>query len=257
MSEYDDRTKMGGANSRFHTTCWTEILSSRTSDETQTRLIINNLLSRYWKPVYCYLRRKGYDNESAKDLTQGFFHEVVLNRELIQRADRSKGRFRTFLLTALDRYVVDMHNRETTSRRIPTGKMFRLNEIDLPDVSVAPLDATPEQSFLYAWVSDLLDQVLVEVKDEYYSTGKENHWKVFLARLLDPIVKNTHPLSLTEICQRYDIDSEAKASNMVITVKRRLRRALERHLHQVVESNREVQQELNDLQNIFSENSAG
>lgn len=97
---------MGGYDSRFYTTCWTVIADSNTDDETRNRLIINDLLSRYWKPVCCYLRRKGHDNESAKDLTQGFFCEIVLGRELIKKANKRKGRFRTFLLTALDRYVI-------------------------------------------------------------------------------------------------------------------------------------------------------
>jgi len=68
-----DKTTMGGSREMFQTTCWTEIISAKTTDQARQKLIINNLLSRYWKPVYCYLRRKGHSNESAKDLTQGFF----------------------------------------------------------------------------------------------------------------------------------------------------------------------------------------
>jgi len=199
--------------------------------------------------VYCYLRRKGYDNETAKDLTQGFFHEVVLHRELIQKADRSKGRFRTFLLTALDRYVIDVHNRKTTAKRHPAGRLFSLDGIDVSVDSVASSQITPEEGFNYIWVSTVLDQVLSDVREQCYDSGKETHWRVFRARLLDPVINDVAPLSLTEICMKYGIESERKASNMIITVKRRLKKSLNRCLENYSPSDSEA--ELEELKGVF------
>ena len=68
----------GGARQRFLTTQWS-LIENIKSGEDQDKLLIGFLLEEYWKPVYCYLRRTGHDNEQAKDLTQAFFHEVVLN----------------------------------------------------------------------------------------------------------------------------------------------------------------------------------
>lgn len=257
MSIMRDRTSMGGTDGMFHTTCWTQIIDSKTTNEARESLIINDLLNKYWKPVYCYLRRKGYDNESAKDLTQGFFHEVVLGRKLIQRADKTKGKFRTFLLTALDRYTVDVYDKETAGKRRPTGKIFQIDDFDIPDISEDILDLDPEQGFHYAWVSDLLDQVLSEVEQECLNSNKEVHWKVFCARLLDPIVNSSKPLSLSEICEKYNIENESRASNMIITVKRRLRKALERYLHRFAKSDPEIEQEIYELLKIFSRAAQG
>ena len=117
MELYDDSTTMGGENKIFPATRWSEIINLRMSDEAQKILIIDKFLRRYWKPIYCYLRSKGYDNEKTKDMTQGFFQEVVLGRELIQKAQQTKGHFRTLLLTALDRYVIDLHRYEATRKR--------------------------------------------------------------------------------------------------------------------------------------------
>jgi DNA-directed RNA polymerase specialized sigma24 family protein len=247
MPKFNDRTTMGGSKNTFRTTCWTEILNLRTSDETRKRLIINDLLSRYWRPVYCYLRRKGYNNEPAKDLTQGFFNEIVLGRELFQQADRAKGTFRYFLLKALDRYAIDMYRRETASKRNPADKMFQLDDIDLPELPAAASDATPEQGFHYAWVSDLLDQTLSEVKDEYFSLDKGVYWEVFYARCVAPIMINTKPPSLTEICAKYGVEERTRASNMIATVKRRLGRIFARYLQQYVPPNSDVEQELSEL----------
>ena len=87
-----DQTDMGGLRESFLTTHWS-LIDGIQKHQDKDRLLISLLLERYWKPVYCYLRRKGYHNEEAKDLTQGFFHEIVLNRCLVERADSSKGRF--------------------------------------------------------------------------------------------------------------------------------------------------------------------
>lgn len=61
MAQYGDGTTMGGENKMFPVTRWSEIIDLRMSDEAQKTLIINELLRRYWKPIYCCLRRKGYD----------------------------------------------------------------------------------------------------------------------------------------------------------------------------------------------------
>ncbi len=248
---------MGGKVQRFHTTCWTQIGDIKTSDKAKEQMIINELLGLYWKPVYCYLRHKGNSNEIAKDLTQGFFHEVVINRNLIQQVDRTKGKFRTFLLTALDRYARDVHQKETAGKRKPSGKLFSLDEFDTPDISVEIPDLNAEQGFHYAWITDLLDHIFAEVELECINTQKGIHWKVFSSRVLNPIINNTKAASLSEICAELGIDSESAASTMVITVKRRLRKALERNLAKLSQSGKEIEEEINELLKIFSVNPAG
>jgi len=122
----ENHTDIGGIREAFLTTHWSFIEAVGNGTEEREKAMIGLLLERYWKPVYCYLRRKGYKNEDAKDLTQGFFQEVVLGRELIQQADRSKGRFRTFLLTTLDRYLINMQKAQTAQKRMPRHKLSYL-----------------------------------------------------------------------------------------------------------------------------------
>ena len=92
--------------SRFQTTSWTLIVRARAS-----RADLQELLSVYWSPVYAYLRRSGVDPHDAADLTQGFLSEVVLDRGFVERADPERGRFRSFLLSALSKFVIDEHRR--------------------------------------------------------------------------------------------------------------------------------------------------
>ena len=138
---YHDQTSMGGTGGVFLTTHWSLIEDSKSDDE-RSRALIGLLLERYWKPVYFYLRRKGHDNEEAKDLTQGFFTEIILDRGLARKVERSKGKFRTLLLTALDHYVISVARYDKRKKRRPAALVVLDSEMPIPDPSLTdPRDA--------------------------------------------------------------------------------------------------------------------
>jgi RNA polymerase sigma-70 factor (ECF subfamily) len=244
----EDKTDIGGIQEAFLTTHWSLVDSIDTSnDADKNRGLVGLLLKRYWKPAYCYLRRKGYDNEEAKDLTQGFFHEVVLGRQLIEKADRSKGRFRSYLLVALNNYISTVHAAQTAQKRMPEGRLIPLDMTDPPDFCRVVRGYTPEESFDYVWVSALLEQVLEDVETTCCGEGKTVHWRVFRERVLAPITNGTDPPSLGEICHKYDIESPRVASNMIITIKRRFQAILRKHLSETVTSDSEIEDELAEI----------
>lgn len=247
-----DQTSMGGTAKAFLTTHWS-LIKDIESDDERNRSLIDLLIRRYWKPVYFYLRRKGYNNEQAKDLTQGFFHEVVLSRKLVQSADPAKGRFRSLLLSALERYLIDQIDKETARKRIPKEKLVSLDvgeNWDLPDVV---LESSPDDSYNYGWVSALLDQILSQVQAKCREQDMEVHWNIFNDRVVRPIVEDAACPSLTEVCRKYGIESEKKASNMMITVKRCFQAALKECVRNTVASEQEINEELREIMRFFLE----
>jgi RNA polymerase sigma-70 factor (ECF subfamily) len=151
---FDDYTDMGGVRDEFLTTHWSVIEDVGLSGDDKNHALIGLLIETYWKPVYCYLRRRGYGNEQAKDLAQGFFQEVVLGRKLIEKAEQTKGRFRSFLLVALNRYVIDIGDEQAAQKRIPNNKLVSLDWIDSLDLPEPAIELDPEDCFNYAWISD-------------------------------------------------------------------------------------------------------
>jgi RNA polymerase sigma-70 factor (ECF subfamily) len=250
-------TAIGATGGVFLTTHWSLIDEVGSGEEARNRALIGLLMHRYWKPVYCYLRRKGCDNEQAKDLTQGFFHEVVLRRRLIERADAAKGRFRSFLLMALDRYLVNAYERETAQKRRPKGRLVSLDAVDPCDLPASVAESSPEETFHYAWLSTLLERVLHQVQTQCHDEGKAVHWQVFRARVLDPITKRTAPLPFKEICAEHGIADEARASNMLITVKRRFKAVLRQHLRESVISDDHVAGEVEEIRRLFPDFAQG
>jgi RNA polymerase sigma-70 factor (ECF subfamily) len=247
----DDYTDIGGTGEAFLTTHWSLIESAGSGEEARNRALIGLLMNRYWKPVYCYIRRKGYGNEQAKDLTQGFFHEVVWERHLIEKADAAKGRFRSFLLLALDRYLVNEQESQAAQKRAPRGRLVPLDMVEPPQLPESLAGSTPEDIFHYAWVSALLEGVLKQVEAKCCEEGKTVHWQVFRDRVLRPIMDRTDPVPLKEICTRYGIDGEAKASNMIITVKRRFQAVLRQQLRSSVVSDEHAEGEVEEIRRFF------
>ncbi|MGB2819733.1 MAG: hypothetical protein WBF17_02035 [Phycisphaerae bacterium] len=247
---------MGGEDSRFQTTHWTEILGACTADNPRQREALGQVLGRYWRPVYCYLRRKGYENEESKDLVQGFFYEAILKGGLLQRVSQTKGRFRTLLLRVLNRYCANIRRSQAAGKRRPDGGLVRLDAAAAQWLSDGNPEADPEQAFHYAWVSQLLDEVLIAVEARCGAEGKLVHWHVFRERVLDPILFREERPSLPALCRRYRIPYETKASNMIVTVKRRFQREMARRIRELVGSDADVEQETRDLLKILSEGGA-
>ncbi len=235
----------------FLTTHWSLIEAAGSQEQDRDRALIGLLLERYWRPVYCYLRRKGYSNEEAKDLTQGFFHEVVLHRHLVEKADPAKGRFRSFLLRALNFYLSDVRDAETTRKRIPKDKLVCLDFIEETELPTSGQELTPEDCFDSTWISVLLERALTQVEAKCHEDDKTVHWYVFRDRVLKPIMEQVAPPSLKEICTRYGIDNDTAVSNMIVTVKRRLQKTVREQLRCSVVSDELVDHEIEELRRFF------
>jgi len=253
---YDHQTDMGGTRQRFLTTQWSLIENIKDGKD-EDSILIGFLLEEYWKPVYCYLRRSGYDNEQAKDLTQAFFHEVVLNRDLVGRADKAKGRFRSFLLHALKQYATKQNLKERASKRIPKEKMVSLNVAEPPALPASLTQASVEESFNYAWVSAIMERVLSCVRAECAEHGMKSHWTVFYERVVRPLLTDRQAPSLAHLCQVHGIENTRAASNMIVTVKRRFRAALERNVRRTLLEGDRAPDEIEELLQFFRKSAQG
>ncbi|MFC1633432.1 RNA polymerase sigma factor [Planctomycetota bacterium] len=240
-------TDMGGIAGKFLTTHWSLLKDLKASEGDENRALAGQLLKQYWKPVYAYLRRMDYDNEQAKDLTQGFFHEVVLNRHLIERADSTKGSFRSLLLHALRQFLISEKRKETAAKRIPKDRLAQLDAID-PSMLPHVMDGlSPEDNFNNAWKIDLLQRVLAQVEADYVNAGRETHWYVFRDRLLWPLLQD-HPVpSFKKLCEQYGIKKEDTASHMLTTVKRHFQTVLRDHVRQTVLTGNAIDGEFEEM----------
>lgn len=246
------RTEMGGRNELLESTQWSQIVRAGQGDTDERRQALGAITEQYWKPVYSFFLRKGFDNERAKDLTQGFFTDVILGRGLIGKADPSKGKFRSFLLKAATNYAEDCRRRDAAAIRSPDKPMISLEGLDGAGLITSPTDESPDQAFNRAWASALLGEVLADVEAQCRHTDQRTHWAVFQARVLRPITDGAAPVPYADLCKQLGIARPDQAATMNTTVKHKFEATLRRHVRQWVESDGEVAEEIADLMAILS-----
>jgi len=253
----DGWTAMGGPDGGFHTTVWSDVLQAQTEDPARCKAAMENLLTRYWKPVYAYIRKKGCSNEDAKDATQDFFCQLVAGGGPIKTADPSKGRFRAYLRKALDWYLAEAHGRRTAKKRAPAGPVISLEGAYAAGLPQTDAGGSPADAFDYEWALTLLDETLSELETEYCGSERAAYWHVFSERVVEPIMRGADPPPLPALCTKYSIKNEATASNMLTTAKRRYRAILRRRVSELVGSDDEIDGEIQELTSLLSKGRAG
>src|SRR5437764_1524020 len=104
------------SNSQFTTTHWSIVMAAAHDDTTQSAAALESLCGAYWYPLYAYVRRRGYEPADAQDLTQEFFARL-LAKDFLRAVDRSKGKFRSFLLAALEHFLANEWRRARAQKR--------------------------------------------------------------------------------------------------------------------------------------------
>lgn len=234
MARPYDHTSMGGAGREFPPTQWTRILSGE-----RREALLAELCQTYWKPIYCYLRAKGFGNEQAKDLVQGFFSEKVLGQELVTKADPQRGRFRSLLLRAVHNYAISVQRGEKPCQ-----------SLDEDHESPSP-GGDAEAAFDRAWADGLLQEVLKELELECSARGKLAHWCVFHDWLLEARGDEGRQ-RMDALCATHGVADASTAYHMVENVKRRFRTILRDRLEPLVGPDGEVDEEIGRFIEVFS-----
>jgi len=149
------------------------VLTAGSSDLSGAAAALEQLCTRYWYPIYAFVRRRGFSAHEAEDLTQGFFARL-LEKETLKRADRKRGRFRTFLLSALTSFLNNEWDKLQALKRGGQVQIISLDETAAEErYRHEPVElATPERLFERRWALTLLEQVLARLKQEYASAAK-------------------------------------------------------------------------------------
>lgn len=201
--------------------------------------------------IKCYLvLGKRLDHDRADDLMQSFLASKVLDHDLIERADKERGKFRTFLLTALDRFIVNQHRFDRARKRSPSA-MGSIDEQPEP----AESQAGPGETFDIAWARQVIDRTIDRMKNECRGSGRNDLWEVFEARVLGPTLGQTQAISYDELIQRGGFASPVQAANALVTAKRMFARIIRTVISEYEGTDAEIDSELNDLHEILARGS--
>jgi RNA polymerase sigma-70 factor (ECF subfamily) len=234
----------------FPVTDWSLVgRAARDSAESQ-REALGLLLIRYLPALRAHLaHRKQFSPDKADDLLQEFVTSKILERDLLARARHDMGKFRTFLLTALDRFVINRIRDEQASKRSPGyGKLVSFG--DRADHIVADDDRA--DAFHVAWARNVISQALERMRLECAQSGRSDLWEVFQCRVVGPILHGEEPVDYQELVRRCGFRSPMQASNALITAKRMYARVLRAVIGEYARDDAEIDSEIDDLKNILA-----
>lgn len=233
----------------FVTTHWSAVLQAGRADSPPAEAALAELCQSYWYPLYAYLRRLGRSPEDAEDLTQEFFARLLAKNYLAE-VDREKGRFRSFLLVALKRFLANEWDRVRAKKRGGGQATLSLDQaLAESRYHLEPAHhVTPEVLFDRQWARTLLDQVLARLQQEHAETGRTELFERLRGCLSResgdvPYAALGAPLRLTE----------AAVKMAVQRLRRRYRELLRQEIRRTVERPEEVEDELRHLFATFND----
>lgn len=162
-----------GGRRGFTTTHWSVVLAAGADLSPDASEALEKLCRTYWYPLYAYVRRRGYAPEDAQDLTQGFFASF-LEKNSIARADRGRGRFRTFLLAALENFLRGEWDRARAQKRGGGRQLISWDgaEAEGRYLQESAASLSPDKVFEKRWAATLLEQVLHQLRRDFARGGK-------------------------------------------------------------------------------------
>jgi len=158
----------------FATTHWSLVVAAQ-GKSSAAEEALEKLCRIYWRPLYAFARRQGYDSEEARDLTQGFFQLLLMRRDL-DSAHREKGRLRSYLLVSFKHFLAGERRREMTLKRgygqwlIPFEELHATERAEPGFAGLVDL-LSADRLYERRWALTLIEQVLKRLKEEYRATG--------------------------------------------------------------------------------------
>jgi len=168
--------------SGFPSTAWSFIRAAQDPQHAEFAAAVNGFIARYWRPVFCFLRAGGHGLHAAEDLTQEFFTRFI-ERDWLRRADPERGRFRTFLLTILVRFLSDLGDRRAPRQQVFERRFVSVESLlrDEDRRYEPPSGETAEAIFMRQWAAALVAEVRRRLRKLCADRDRADWYDVFAA----------------------------------------------------------------------------
>jgi RNA polymerase sigma factor (sigma-70 family) len=234
---------------RFVTTRWSVVLSCADSGvgKGTERDALAQLCQTYWRPIFAFVCRRGYSVPDAQDLTQDFFL-IVLEGHLLQRADPSRGRFRTLLLKALVNFLADDTVKKHARKRGADVQFVSWDDwmAEAPSqlsISAEESEKWPaEKIFDVRWAATVVEHALRQLGEECESHGRRRVFDV----LSGSLAAEREDVSYEKLSKTLGVP-ETSVKRLVHQLRLRYRSLLRAEVAETVERPDDVEDELRYL----------
>jgi RNA polymerase sigma-70 factor (ECF subfamily) len=242
-----DSTPPPQGNAVFATTHWSVVLTAGTSDTTRAHAALANLCQTYWRPLYAYVRRRGYAAHDSEDLTQAFFARL-LERKDVATVNPERGRFRSYLLGAMNHFLCDEWDKARAQKR-GGGRVVHLDTTMLEEMQGGATNESlsPEKLYDQRWAITVLEEVHARLRSEQRAEGKGEQFEALRFCLMGE--RSTVPYA--EIASRLGM-TEGAVKVAVHRLRRRYRILLREFIADTVATPDDIEDELQHLLKALS-----
>jgi RNA polymerase sigma factor (sigma-70 family) len=232
----------------FASTHWSVVLAAKDGKSPTAGEAMEQLCRVYWPPLYAFIRREGYDDANAKDLTQEFFLKLI-ERDYLQHLRHQRGRFRSFILTLLKNFLLEQRGKARAQKR-GGGKVFVALEQDGEDGAYLnePVDnLSPDQLFERRWAQAVFQRSLNRLREEYFASGRGP----FFDLLKDFQPREPGAPSYAAIGAQLGV-TEAAIKSAVQRLRQRHREILREEIAHTVANPAEIDEEIRHLRDVLA-----
>ena len=241
----------------FPLTEWSLVSRARQTDESARRAALSVLLQRYLPALRAHLlaQQRGSSASATHidDLLQGFVADKIIEQRLLDHAQEAKGKFRSFLLVTLDRYVISQHRSQTAGKRTPSNGFAVLGE---HAHQVAGGEPDPAESFNVAWAREMIAEALRRMQADCSASGRTDLWAIFDGRVVRPAFEGREPSQYADLVQQLSLATPLEACRLLTTAKRmfarHLRAVASEHADSGDGSGTGTEAEIEELRNILA-----
>ena len=239
-----------GGGAAFQTTHWTMVLrAGETQSDSSAQKALSNFCEAYWPPLYAFVRHRGHASPEAQDLVQGFFAHV-LEQNTLSRADREKGKLRTFLLGSFQNFLFNEYDKARALKRGGGHQILSMDEL-LPEAESSMMQTmhlSDSAAYDLVWASNIVKRAWQQLEGAFEAEGKKEWFEI-----LRPFVAGggKTPLSQEEAAEKLGVPI-ATLRTWIWRLRQRYREALRTEVASTVSDPADVDQELHYLYQILT-----
>ncbi|MEM7383767.1 MAG: hypothetical protein AAF514_02385 [Verrucomicrobiota bacterium] len=246
-TEREKTTETSYSSDAFPPTQWQLVHEAGSGQTEAAERALSELCQTYWYPLYCFLRRSGLNPHDAEDRTQSFFQKLI-TENLLQGANKDRGRLRSFLLTSVKNFIRDEWRKETAIKRGGHLKAVSFEQSEAENrYLLEPVDTdSPENLYDQAWAYTILERALNHLRERYAEKGNAQRFSSLEPYLSAKDSKGSY----RETARKMGM-TEGAVRLAVFQLRKRYRIQLRREIASTVKNHEDIDRELDYLKKIF------
>lgn len=232
----------------FPSTHWSAISQARGSDSATAKAALDRLCVTYWKPICSFIRHLGQPEEDAEDLTQDFFRQQMIRRNLFLEARKEKGSLRSYVCVAVKRLVYDANKKRGRLKRGGDQSFVSFEAAEESDDGLLDTSSSPDLYFDRQWAIATIGRVVTEFEADLVARGKQELFEELRPYLMGPETDTPQQ----EVAQRVGMEPNA-LSNLLQRWRSKLGKAFRAEVAATIpsENPREIEAEIVYLKELF------